>query len=216
MRMTTSGVAISRACIPPSAQKTGLGPGILRLVICSTKQVVAVPRDWAGRTSLDGTCTRSRRCRSSPPDWETVPPSGRGMRTFLPPSCSHRRKCRAGLRVAEVATAVLIYLYTEAARRQVIVEVAVADYGQIASRCGHFFGVEFLGQAVALGAVAEIDAHHQRLVLLGLLDSCRSSRYRDKCLKRQDSPQQPAICCFGHSRARGQPPKRHAKRHRPE
>src|SRR5882724_10690698 len=46
------------------------------------------------------------------------------------------------LRVAEVATAVLVYLHTEAARRQAIV-------------------------AVALGAVAEVDAHYQRVVLLG-------------------------------------------------
>ena len=71
------------------------------------------------------------------------------------------------LRVAEVATAVLVYLHTEAARRQAIVEVAIADYGEIASCCGHFFGVEFLGQPVALGAVAEVDAHYQRVVLLG-------------------------------------------------
>src|SRR5437016_12746163 len=71
------------------------------------------------------------------------------------------------LRVAEVATAVLVYLHTEAARRQAIVEVAIADYGDIASCCGHFFGVEFVGQPVALGAVAEVDAHYQRVVLLG-------------------------------------------------
>src|SRR2546421_7613318 len=71
------------------------------------------------------------------------------------------------LRVAEVATAVLVYLHTEAARRQAIVEVAIADYGEIASCSGHFFGVEFLGQPVALGAVAEVDAHYQRVVLLG-------------------------------------------------
>src|SRR4249920_213873 len=71
------------------------------------------------------------------------------------------------LRVAEVATAVLVYLHTEAARRQAIVEVAIADYGEIASCCGHFFGVEFLGQPVALVAVAEVDAHYQRVVLLG-------------------------------------------------
>src|ERR1700686_3869153 len=71
------------------------------------------------------------------------------------------------LRVAEVATAVLIYLDTEAARPQVIVEVAIADYGKIASCCEHFFGVEFLGQPVALGEVAEVDAHYQRVVLLG-------------------------------------------------
>src|SRR5215813_7915160 len=69
------------------------------------------------------------------------------------------------LRVAEVATAVLVYLHTEAARRQAIVEVAITDYGEIASCCGHFFGVKFLGQPVALGAVAEVDAHYQRLVL---------------------------------------------------
>src|SRR6266850_2491476 len=71
------------------------------------------------------------------------------------------------LRVAEVATAVLVYLHTETARRQAIVEVAIADYGEIASGCGHFFGVEFLGQPVALGAVAEVDAHYQRVVLFG-------------------------------------------------
>src|SRR5258705_13845780 len=71
------------------------------------------------------------------------------------------------LRVAEVATAVLVYLHTEAASRQAIVEIAIADYGEIASCCGHFFGVEFLGQPVALGAVAEVDAHYQRVVLLG-------------------------------------------------
>src|SRR5262249_20393295 len=71
------------------------------------------------------------------------------------------------LRVAEVATAVLVYLHTEAARRQAIVEVAIADYGEIASCCGHFFGVEFLGQPVALGAVAEVDAHDQRVVFVG-------------------------------------------------
>src|SRR4029434_673407 len=71
------------------------------------------------------------------------------------------------LRIAEVATAVLVYLHTEAARRQAIVKVAIADYGEIASCCGHFFGVEFLGQPVALGAVAEVDAHYQRVVLLG-------------------------------------------------
>ena len=71
------------------------------------------------------------------------------------------------LRVAEVATAVLVYLHPEAARRQVVVEVAIADYGEIASCRGHFFGLEFLGQPVALGAVAEVDAHHQRVVLLG-------------------------------------------------
>src|SRR5947208_9835140 len=65
------------------------------------------------------------------------------------------------LRVAEVATAVLVYLDTEAARRQVIVEVAIADYGEIASCCERFFGVEFLGKLVALGAVAEVDAHYQ-------------------------------------------------------
>src|SRR6266480_7831942 len=69
--------------------------------------------------------------------------------------------------VTEVATAVLVYLHKEAARRQVIVEVAIADYGEIASRCERFFGVEFLGQPVALGAVAEVDAHYQRVVLLG-------------------------------------------------
>src|SRR5262249_48277505 len=74
---------------------------------------------------------------------------------------------RQNLRVAEVATAVLVYLHTEAARRQVIVEVAIANYGEIASCREHFFGVEFLGQLVALGAVAEVDAHHQRVVLLG-------------------------------------------------
>src|SRR5215471_18383226 len=71
------------------------------------------------------------------------------------------------LRVAEVATAVLVYLHTEAARRQAIVEVAVADYGEIASCCGHFFGVEFLGKPVSLGAAPEVDAHYQRVVLLG-------------------------------------------------
>src|SRR5947207_12385043 len=71
------------------------------------------------------------------------------------------------LRVAEVATAVLVYLDTEAARRQVIVEVAIADYGEIASCREHFFGAEFLGQPVALGAIAEVDAHYQRVVLLG-------------------------------------------------
>src|SRR5438445_8945063 len=71
------------------------------------------------------------------------------------------------LRVAEVATAVLVYLHTEAARRQAIVEVAIAEYGEIASCREHFFGVEFLGQSVALGAVAEVDAHYQRVVLLG-------------------------------------------------
>src|SRR2546430_3235237 len=71
------------------------------------------------------------------------------------------------LRVAEVATAVLVYLHMEAARRQAIVEIAIADYGEIASCCGHFFGVEFLGQPVAFGAVAEVDAHYQRVVLLG-------------------------------------------------
>src|SRR5437667_10378949 len=79
------------------------------------------------------------------------------------------------LRVAEVATAVLVYLHTEAARRQAIVEVAIADYGEIACCCGHFFGVEFLGQPVALGAVAEVDAHYQRIVRLGywtLASSC--------------------------------------------
>src|SRR3989440_8028356 len=70
------------------------------------------------------------------------------------------------LRVAEVATAVLVYLHMEAARRQAIVEIAIADYGEIASCCGHFFGVEFLGQPVALGPVAEVDAHYQRVVLL--------------------------------------------------
>src|SRR2546423_7438344 len=71
------------------------------------------------------------------------------------------------LRVAEVATAVLVYLHTEAARRQAIVEVPIADYGEIASCSERFFGVEFLGQPVALGAVAEVDAHYQRVVLLG-------------------------------------------------
>src|SRR5436190_23814642 len=69
--------------------------------------------------------------------------------------------------VAEVATAVLVYLHKEAARRQVIVEVAIANYGEIASCGEHFFGVEFLGQPVALGAVAEVDAYYQRIVLLG-------------------------------------------------
>ena len=69
--------------------------------------------------------------------------------------------------MAEVATAVLVYLHTEAARRQAIVHVAIVDYGEIASCCGHFFGVEFLGQPVALVAVAEVDAHYQRVVLLG-------------------------------------------------
>src|SRR5262249_35240617 len=70
-------------------------------------------------------------------------------------------------RVADVATAVLVYLHTEAASRQVIVEVAIAEYSEIASCCERFFGVEFLGQPVALGAVAEVDAHYQRVVLLG-------------------------------------------------
>ena len=71
------------------------------------------------------------------------------------------------MRVAEVATAVLVYLDTEAARRQAIVEVAIAENGEIASCCGHFFGIEFLGQPVALGPVAEVDAHHERVVLVG-------------------------------------------------
>jgi hypothetical protein len=71
------------------------------------------------------------------------------------------------LRVAEVATAVLVYFHPQAARRQLIVEVAIADRGDIASGRGHFFGLEFLGQPVALGAVAEVDTHYQRLVLLG-------------------------------------------------
>src|SRR6476661_3135478 len=74
---------------------------------------------------------------------------------------------RQDLRGAEVATAVLVYLHMEAARRQAIVQVAIADYGEIASCCEHFFGVEFLGQPVALGAVAEVDAHYERVVLLG-------------------------------------------------
>ena len=69
--------------------------------------------------------------------------------------------------MAEVATAVLVYLNTEAARRQTIVEVAIADYGEITPCCERFCRVEFLGQPVALGAVAELDAHHQRVVLLG-------------------------------------------------
>src|SRR5947208_12006411 len=71
------------------------------------------------------------------------------------------------LRVAEVAAALLVYLHTEAARRQAIVEVAIAEYGEIASCCGHFSGVAFLGQPVPLGAVAAVDAHYQRGVLLG-------------------------------------------------
>src|SRR5690348_14055128 len=70
------------------------------------------------------------------------------------------------LRVAEVAAAILVYLYMEAARRQVIVEVAIADYREIAACRGHFFGVEFLGQLVALGAVVEVDAHYQRTIVL--------------------------------------------------
>ena len=70
------------------------------------------------------------------------------------------------LRVAEVATSVLVYLDTEAARRQAIVEVAIADYGEIASCRERFFGVEFLGQPVALRAVAEVNAHYQRVVFL--------------------------------------------------
>ena len=61
---------------------------------------------------------------------------------------------------------VLVYLHTEAARRQVIVEVAIADYGEIASCCWHFFGDKFLGQRVALGAVVEVDAHDQQRVLV--------------------------------------------------
>src|SRR5437763_16329695 len=66
------------------------------------------------------------------------------------------------LRVAEVATAVLVYLHMEAARRQAIVEIAIADYGEIASCCGHLFGVAFLGPPVALGPVAEVAAHYRR------------------------------------------------------
>src|SRR6516162_5939065 len=69
------------------------------------------------------------------------------------------------LRVAKVATSVLVYLHMETARRQAIVEVAIADYGEIASCRERFFGVEFLGELVALGAVAEVDAHYQDVVL---------------------------------------------------
>jgi hypothetical protein len=48
-----------------------------------------------------------------------------------------------------------------------MVEVAVTDYGKIASSGGNFFRVEFLGQPVTLIAVVEIDAHDQGAVLLG-------------------------------------------------
>src|SRR6266480_4848366 len=65
------------------------------------------------------------------------------------------------LRVAEVATAVLVYLHMEAARRQVIVE----------------------------GAIAEVDAHYQRVVLLGywiLAASCLGAD-RGGCSTKPDA-----------------------------
>src|SRR5262245_49834585 len=67
----------------------------------------------------------------------------------------------------------------EATRRQAIIEVAIADHGEIASCCEHFFGVEFLGQPVALGAITKVNAHYQRVVLLGywiLAASCLGVR----------------------------------------
>src|ERR1700755_2553816 len=71
------------------------------------------------------------------------------------------------LGVTEALTAVLVYLHPEAAPDQVIVKVAIADYGEIASCCYRFFGAEFLRQPLARIAVAEVNSHDQRMVLLG-------------------------------------------------
>src|SRR5262249_35840356 len=70
------------------------------------------------------------------------------------------------LKVADVATTVFVYLHPEAARDQLIVKVAIADDGEVASCWYRFFGAEFLGQPMPVEAVAEVAAHNERIVLL--------------------------------------------------